>query len=264
MKIIDFGQFSFEKYSVSNVSVIKQRNNWSYIHSAEGRIYNGFLVITEGECVYRWDETEITLSPGSVIYLPKGSRHTVTAPLRSLEFFRVNFTVTDIRSSEETVFSDMPVFITHSAPQRITDICSELCALTLRPRTDFKTMAPLSEFIDFCMRALNSTAKGIDVAVEYIADHCVEEISIGDLADMCFMSGSHFFRTFKQKFGMTPIEYKNSLRIKKAKKLLRDPDCSVGEIAELLGYEGACYFSRAFKRETGLSPLAYRKERTGK
>ena len=262
MRVIDFGNFSFEKYGISNVSVIKQKNNWSVINS-QGRIYNGFLVITSGSCVYRWEDSEITLQPGSVIYLPKGSVHTVSAPARSLEFFRVNFTVTDLSSGEEAVFSKTPVFIMHSAPHRITDICTELCNLTLRQSTDFKTMAPLSEFVDFCMSAHGSTtAKGIDAAVEYISNHFVEEICISELAGMCFMSSSHFFRSFKHKFGMTPIEYKNLLRIKKAKKLLTDPDCSVGEIAELLGFEGACYFSRAFKKQVGISPLAFRQQIT--
>ena len=73
------------------------------------------------------------------------------------------------------------------------------------------------------------------------------------------MSYSHLFRTFKQKFGMTPIEYKNALRIKKAKKMLCDFDLSVGEIAERLGFEGMCYFTRAFKKHVGVSPLNYRK-----
>ena len=221
MQIIDFEQFSFERYNVSNVSVIKQRNNWATYRPENGRVYNGFLLVTEGQCIYKWNENELTLSPGSIIYLPKGSHHQVSAPLRSLEFFRVNFTVTDVKNSEEVVFSDSPVLITHTAPQRIVDVCSDLTTLSLRPRTDFKTMAPFSELIDFCISVLNaSTAKGIDIAKNYILEHCMEEINLTHLAEKCFMSYSHLFRTFKQKFAMTPIEYKNSLRIKKAKKLL--------------------------------------------
>ncbi|MBR2466769.1 MAG: helix-turn-helix domain-containing protein [Clostridia bacterium] len=265
MKVIDFSQFSFEKYNVSGVSVIKQKNNWSTYSPESGRLHNGFIFVTVGNCVYRWKGHEENLSPGSVIYLPKGSQHSVTAPVRSLEFFRVNFTVTDIASAEETVFSDSPVLITHSTPQSIFDICFELTSLTLRPRTDFKAMAPLCELVDFCIRELSAdTYKGIDIAVNYIADHCIEKIDISDLANMCFMSYSHFFRTFKTKFDMTPIEYKNSLRIKKAKKLLCEHDCSVGEIAEMLGFEGVCYFTRAFKKHVGISPANYRKEKSKK
>lgn len=264
MKIIDFDRFSFEKYNISKVSVIKQKNNWSTC-SHDGRLYNGFIFVTVGNCVYRWEGHEENLAPGSVIYLPKGSRHSVTAPIKSLEFFRVNFTVTDIANAEETVFSDSPVLITHSAPQSIYDICSELTSLTLRPHTDFKSMAPLCELIDFCIRVLNADIyKGVDIAANYIAEHYVEKIDLSELADMCFMSYSHLFRTFKLKFGMTPVEYKNSLRIKKAKKLLCAHDCSIGEIAEMLGFEGSCYFTRAFKKHVGLSPAQYRRKKIEK
>jgi len=263
MKIIDFGEFSFEKYNISNVSVIKQRNNWSMYSPIDGRIHNGFLFITEGKCVYKWNDAEVNLYPGSVIYLPKESRHTVTAPIKTLEYYRVNFTVTDISSYKETVFSDTPVLITHSTPQKITDICFELCNLTLRPYTDFKTLGALCELIDFCSRSLNSsTVTGIEIAVNYILDHYVEPINLSDLADKCFMSYSHLFRLFKLKFGMTPIEYKNSLRIEKAKNLLCDHDCSIGEIADMLGFEGACYFTRAFKKYVGMSPSYYRRNYT--
>jgi AraC-like DNA-binding protein len=141
------------------------------------------------------------------------------------------------------------------------EICSDLTSLTLRPHTDFKTMMYLCELIDFSVRVLNSsTAKGIDIAVNYISEHCVEQINLSELANMCFMSYSHLFRSFKQKFGMTPVEYKNSLRIKKAKMLLCDHDCSIGEIAEMLGFDGPSYFTRAFKKHVGVSPANYRKQ----
>jgi AraC-like DNA-binding protein len=206
----------------------------------------------------------VTLSPGSVIYLPKNSHHTVTAPLRSLEFFRINFTVVDLISSEETVFSKEPIVITHASPRKIIERAQELTAMTLRPYTDFKTMAALCEIIDFCISALNSNTKnGIDRALNYIEEHCMEDINLRELAAESYMSYSHLFRSFKQKFGVTPIEYKNSLRIEKAKKLLLDYDLSVGEIAERLGFEGACYFTRAFKSRVGFSPLAYRKAEIG-
>lgn len=260
MKIIDFGQFSFEKYNISNVSVIKQRNNWTLCDVLSGRKYNGFVLVTEGNCTYNWQDNEVKLSQGSLIYLPKNSHHTVRAPLKSLEFFRVSFTAADIEDGEETVFSEQPVVITHTAPQSVVEHCSELVNLTLRPHTDFKTMSSLCRIIDFCISSLNSsTKKGIDLALSYIKEHCMEEINLSMLASECYMSYSHLFRTFKQKFGVTPIEYKNSLRIEKAKKLLLDYDLSVGEIAERLGFEGACYFTRAFKKQVGISPLSYRK-----
>ena len=51
------------------------------------------------------------------------------------------------------------------------------------------------------------------------------------------------------------------VRVRKAEELLLDEECGVSEIADLLGFENACYFSRIFKKTTGLSPMDYRKGR---
>jgi hypothetical protein len=65
MKILDFNEISFENQSISNVSVISQTNNWS-VCAPRGRILNGFLLITEGECLYKWEGGEAALSPGRI------------------------------------------------------------------------------------------------------------------------------------------------------------------------------------------------------
>ncbi len=262
MKNIDFNDFSFEKYHISNVSVIRQKNSWSFMSTKNGRLYNGFLVIVDGKCTYKWAANEEFLSAGSIIYLPKGSKHTVTAPEKTLDFYRISFTVFENKTGEEIVFSDCPMVITHRTSADIHEICEKLSRMTFRLSTDFNTMSLLCDLINYCFSALNdNNALGIDSAINYINHHFTNEISLSELADMCFMSQSHLFRLFKKRLGMTPIDYKNHLRIKKAKKLLCDPQCSIGEIADILGFENACYFTRVFKKHSGISPTEYRKQK---
>lgn len=42
-------------------------------------------------------------------------------------------------------------------------------------------------------------------------------------------------------------------------QILENTDYSVGEIAEIVGYDNQLYFSRVFKKEYGISPAQYRK-----
>ena len=56
---------------------------------------------------------------------------------------------------------------------------------------------------------------------------------------------------------MGPIEYFISTKIDLAKKLLREDNMNITEIAEFLGYSGIHYFSRQFKKTTGMSPRQY-------
>lgn len=259
MKTVDINSLSSIPYAISGVSVIRQTNSWSVCSHPEGRGYNGFVLLSGGECVYRWEGGEAQLTPGALIYLPKGARHSVTAPERTLDLYRINLTVTDAAGGEEIVFSELPSLITDEAPKNIFDISEELRKLTLLPEGGFRCVSLVCELLEFVSRqGKRSTSSRISAAVEYVNNHFTEDISVGHLAELCYLSEAHLFRLFKSELGMSPIDYKNSLRIRQAKLLLPDTEISVGEIADMLGFDNACYFSRIFKARTGTSPLEYR------
>ena len=74
------------------------------------------------------------------------------------------------------------------------------------------------------------------------------------------MSVCWFIRCFKRYMGMTPLQYVTSIRITKAKDLLKNTAFTIQEVGRLVGYENPLYFSRIFKKQTGHSPSEYRKE----
>ena len=97
-------------------------------------------------------------------------------------------------------------------------------------------------------------------AVEYIHLHSEEELSIPALATLCNISTSHFYTKFREEIGMTPIDYKNSILISRATRLLLYGDYdSIEAISDALGFASATYFRRVFKKVTGKSPSAYKK-----
>ena len=263
MKVIDINEITSIPHAISGISVIRQTNSWSVCSHPDGRGYNGFVLIAGGECVYSWDERCVTLRPGSLIYLPKGARHSVTAPERTLDLYRINLTVTDALDGEEIVFRHEPYLVSDSAPKGLFDISEELCRITMHPDASFRSTALICELLDFCARQGKSrSVTRIGAAIDYINNHFTEEISVSHLSELCFLSEAHLYRLFKDELKMSPIEYKNSLRIRRAQLLLPDTELSIGEIADMLGFDNACYFSRIFKSRTGISPLEYRKNNT--
>jgi YesN/AraC family two-component response regulator len=96
--------------------------------------------------------------------------------------------------------------------------------------------------------------------MKYIQDHTAETLTVNHLAELVYVSKSYLSRIFKQKTGMTLIEYQRLVRINAAKVLLVTSDMSVEEIAYHIGYNCPKYFCRAFHNCTGKSPREFKNE----
>lgn len=99
----------------------------------------------------------------------------------------------------------------------------------------------------------------IKQACSYAETSYMHEIRMNSVAEHVGLSVSHFSALFKQHTGETFGNYVNLIRIEKAKQLLLEPDLKAYEVAELVGFTSAPYFTRLFKNTTGLSPNEYRK-----
>ena len=85
--------------------------------------------------------------------------------------------------------------------------------------------------------------------------------TLDDYASICNMSKFHFIRVFKDITGLSPLEYRNGIRLEHARQLLESTNASVGEISERLGYSSQNYFCDAFKRHFKFTPSQYRKQK---
>jgi two-component system response regulator YesN len=72
------------------------------------------------------------------------------------------------------------------------------------------------------------------------------------------LSSSHFSTVFSQEVGETFRDYLNTLRIDRARELLRTTNLKCSEIAYQCGYNDSHYFSTVFKKKTGFSPQQFR------
>lgn len=105
----------------------------------------------------------------------------------------------------------------------------------------------------------------LKTAVDFIDSHYMEEdISLNTVANVANVSANHFSALFSQNMGQTFIEYLTTLRMNKAKELLRCTGMRSSEIAGEIGYKDAHYFSYLFKKTQGMTPSDYRKAREDK
>lgn len=92
----------------------------------------------------------------------------------------------------------------------------------------------------------------------YIGLHYKEPLSLEQLADEAHVSKYYLAHAFKAEYGISPINYQISLRIKESRYLLRETNMSLSQIAQVLGFSSASYFSQSFRRSEGISPMEYR------
>jgi len=94
--------------------------------------------------------------------------------------------------------------------------------------------------------------------VRYIRNHLHEPLDVESLSRKACLSPSHFHRVFKNELGISPVEFINNERIKKAVSLLQDPKASIKEVYMSCGFESRSYFNRVFKSKQEISPGAYK------
>ena len=62
-----------------------------------------------------------------------------------------------------------------------------------------------------------------------------------------------------EETGITPTDYRNSVKLTNAKRLLVSTDQKISDIALECGFGSASYFSKTFLKNEGISPAEYRK-----
>ena len=79
-----------------------------------------------------------------------------------------------------------------------------------------------------------------------------------DVANHLGVGYSWFRQTFKRITGVSPVHYMNSLLSSRAKELLVTENCSIAEVAYMLGFENAGQFATAFRKIEGQTPRQFR------
>jgi AraC family transcriptional regulator of arabinose operon len=82
--------------------------------------------------------------------------------------------------------------------------------------------------------------------------------TILDMARLAALSPSQLHRSFKTRFGVSPITWLRSERINRARRLLADRALSIAEVGRRCGYPDPYHFSRDFRRLCGQSPSLFR------
>lgn len=264
-------------------------HNKDYSKMPEKHNYWEIVYVDEGEIVAIVDGKAKTLTQGTVIFHEPNEPHAhiankknphnilvVTFETQStpMDFFRKKIFMLDEHSKAvlslfleeasksigpppwiydyecEVDENEMPI----GGTQLTTYYFTEFLLGLIRKSTVVKEASSLREAL-----RLGETNPLIQIIIEKMKQAVYSQLTLDDICEMFMLGKSKLTSEFKKYTGKSPMKYYKSVKIKEAKKLLRQDELSVSEISEKLGYSTIHIFSRAFKNEVGFSPLEYKK-----
>ena len=99
---------------------------------------------------------------------------------------------------------------------------------------------------------------GVSRARDYIAANFSSEIGLEELGGVAGLSRAHLIRAFRREFFITPHAFQTDMRIRHARRMLRDGR-TPSDVAMECGFADQAHLTRHFKARTGVTPAVFRR-----
>lgn len=98
----------------------------------------------------------------------------------------------------------------------------------------------------------------VKVILDYLNRHLYDKVTLHSMAQDLDMSESAMKQAFAKHRGGGIIHYYTKLKIKEARKLIREGKYNMTQISDLLQFDSPQYFSKCFKTVTNMTPSEYK------
>lgn len=226
----------------------------------KGQIFTErFFYIREGTQTFTLEDgTELVTQKGDIVYLPPDvayvSRWTTSPVGKAIS---IMFSMED-----NTTISDRMFVIAQDKYETYYKLFLEIAEVFEQSKLGYKIKSQsvfwqIYHGIITDLLTKEDKTPSINKGILYIENNYMNEINVDNLADMCYISPATFRRKFKKITGMSPVEYRNMLKIKKAADLLKTGEFSVSEASKTVGIDDIYYFSKMFKKYMGKTAINY-------
>lgn len=263
----DITQFDNTLY-VSSAGYYCNTTDLFHTTRKSGRNDYHLLYVECGEMCLKIHSCEWVLKPGSFAFIDYGVPHEYYAVSeKTPSYYWVHFKgslsrelLADLNFNRSFVYT---CSLDQNVVQDFIDIISELKyqGYMYLKRSQMHLVRLLLKFSQIAYEEANNVQlfnKFEAVKTKMRLCNC-GDMTVDDFASMCNLSKSRFIKNFKRYTGMTPIEYKNTAIIERAKWHLHHTELSIADISELMGFNNPSYFSILFKKYVNCSPNEYRK-----
>jgi AraC-like DNA-binding protein len=236
-----------------------------------------FVYVYKGEGRMELDGICYPVVTGSIFQIPFG-RHLIlhNGTAHQLCYYTVQYDFTLVENSEDgkarctepiDKVLPLPLVVPMLDPDGVKVSMEKLYRLWNGRQSGFaaKTKLAFLALLHYvndqlsAQRQESEVEKAIRASAMYIEQYYNNRIDRDMLARQVSLTSSYYSVLFKRYMGCTPVQYITRVRMDKAMQLLKETNLQISEVARLVGFEDALYFTRVFSHSLGLTPRAYRK-----
>ncbi len=241
-------------------------NRTNICNYPESRKNYGFVYCIDGQADYVFSNGErCTVSRGQVIFLAPTAAYSIKTKKDFLHY-TVNFELHK-KSSELSFLDGEFCHLDTDNSEIYRHIFKNLIMHWQNKHSCFemRAFACLYEIIahfgsEICEQKYNAnTHKRMLPAKEYIDKNFLSQFDLNVLANLTNMSTTNFRREWTKLYGISPMQYRDEMRLNYAKEYLLSGYYTVGEVSSKCGFSDVNYFIRFFKKHTGISPRKFTK-----
>ncbi len=269
MEICTVNELVNRNFNVVFVNALRQfwRNTRAFQCVGEPKKQNLLLFLNGCKITYNdKNGNEIIAESGDIVYTPVGSEYRAWLSdfqTASSYTIGVNFYLYNERG-EDILLSDGICIFKGSKYPGLPHLFEKITGYNIKNSIIDRRILLMQIFSTFAKDNIRSSVPDKFVkAIAYLDENIAVNPSVSKMAELCNISEVYFRKLFKEYLGTSPVEYRNILRLNKARSYLEFGDISIQEISDMLGYSTVSHFIDKFKKQYGVSPLKYRKRCRG-
>lgn len=226
---------------------------------SEGAQWHQFIWVKEGVGTFRIRDEEFTLGVGRGIFMRRDvpcsydgeNLHTAWCAFFSTDHL-IEYTV----GEREYVLFDVPDFLDGAT--------EELRRIARADTTTLALSAAGYSYVTELFAAITNDRVGIDGRVrDFLFRHYSEPLTLDEVAAAVELDRFSLCRLFRERTGTTVMRELTSIRISKAKRMLRYTQEPIENVGRLCGFESHSYFTKRFGEYCGATPKEYRAKYMG-
>ena len=251
-----------------SIAFSKDEGDWkSIMHTHH---FTELLFVVSGEGSLSFNQEQSPLRRGDLVIIPPYTEHTErSSQNHPLEYYVLGIDGISFLSQKDREYAQVFCNFEHdpsihelfrqmlyeirTAQYGSQTICQHLLEILILKIIRSQQLIPVS------INSIRMTKECAQIK-EYLDSNYAEHITLDTLTGLTHMNKYYMVHSFTKYAGLSPIQYLNQTRLKRAQHLLKNTNYSISDIASSTGFSSQSYFTQIFRKNFNMTPVKYRQE----